>query len=122
MASPAYSVVGMGDTFSIVDDCDVEVASVPYEHENGVEATDSPEYRRAVLFAHAPELLAALEVLLEAQVCDDCAICDQARAAIDAARGVSRENPNTTSAAFDAVMGHPKEALSNLLGGRDGND
>lgn len=59
-----FSVIGMGDTFSIVDECDVEVASVPYEHENGVEATDSPEYRRAVLFAHAPELLAALEGII----------------------------------------------------------
>lgn len=90
MASHTYSVVGMGDTFSIVDDCDVEVASIPYEHENGVEATDSPEYRRAVLFANAPELLAALEELADLYDGEDGSVGGRGAGALAQARAVIR--------------------------------
>lgn len=40
----------------------------------------------ARLIASAPELLAALEELVAAQVCGPCSLCDKAHAAIDAAR------------------------------------
>ena len=41
----------------------------------------------ARLIASSPELLEALEELLAAQVCDDCGLCDKARAAIRKAKG-----------------------------------
>ena len=42
---------------------------------------------------HAPELLAALERMLEAQICgDNCAVCEDARAAIARAVGEVEES------------------------------
>lgn len=94
-----WTVEGRGDEFAIVDDMGVEVASVPYTGETGVEPLDTAEGRRAVLLASAPCLLAALEAIL-----DDvqgyglahpeggrfeCDHNDAARAAIANARGVS---------------------------------
>ena len=61
-----WNVEGQGrDEFAIVDDNDVIVATVPWEIETGVDPTDTAEYRRATLLAAAPDLLAALEAILD---------------------------------------------------------
>jgi len=84
----SWTVEGRGDEFAIVDNMGVEVASVPYTDETGAEPLDTAEGRRAVLLASAPELLAALQDLLHVHGCShDCAVCDEARAAIARATG-----------------------------------
>ena len=90
-----WHVEGRGDEFDIVDDQDVTVATVPYTAETGDEPLDTAEGRRAVLLSAAPELLNALELLVEA--CEgstvafapfgESAVMGQARAAISKAKG-----------------------------------
>lgn len=87
-----WKVEGRGDEFAIVDEMDVEVATVPYTSETGAEPLDTAEGRRAVLLAAAPELLAALEVLVKgiesdssALYCEgDYAIAQEYRVALEA--------------------------------------
>jgi hypothetical protein len=60
-----WTVEGRGDTFAIVDEDGVEVATVPYTDDGDAEPLDTAEGRRAILIAAAPALLAALESLVD---------------------------------------------------------
>ena len=83
-----WHVEGRGDEFAIVDEMDVEVASVPYTAETGDEPLDTAEGRRAVLLSAAPEMLAVLEALVNVRTDGDYyAVADEARAAIALAKG-----------------------------------
>jgi len=83
-----WHVEGRGDEFAIVDEMDVEVASVPYTAETGDEPLDTAEGRRAVLLSAAPEMLAVLEALVNVRTDGDYyAVADEARAAIAKAKG-----------------------------------
>lgn len=86
-----WHVEGRGDEFAIVDEMDVEVASVPYTAETGDEPLDTAEGRRAVLLSAAPEMLAVLEALVNVRTDGDYyAVADEARAAIALAKGGAR--------------------------------